>query len=715
VRAETGGRSGEIRRRLVTADAWAGERRSYPGRRLFFGSQSYYDLDQHNLVPNSEVIRLDREILRPAIDYTINWEIGTFTLAEQLLLSDDSAIEVSYLYEIASDVAPATIDSSLSNDRAVVAGEVGLAPGDRLFVGVTGADWAAAPGRRAQNLGVNARFEEKRADRLLRIAPELAVSGGDSTGLAAAINLQARRGGLELTATHRDLDANFTSTEDLRTRLGRLRRETRLLARLDATARLQGTLEWEDARSDIALPAAADGAAGGAVSGTACGATGGPAGSGREALLIGSARYLRDGLPNLGLRYGRVLVDSLGQRQEKRISRAELEINPSAERLRATGIRRLWLRAFFQRTGREAAQAPDIFGNTQRTTDHTFVRLNGSAGGPLSWNIDWEERLTYRPQRRGVHGLEREQSLDGALQSRPHPALDAYLRWEASRDLQWRERGGTDGFGVMRQLTSSTQLYPGYLAAPLRPFTLRMDLTRTGHEAGATGEPPPGGESLWQSASQASRRSSGRDDAFEARAQICAWARFIQQVRRERTRGDLAGTIATTRNRLVESRLELRPTGGLLTLRAIDQRGDDHQRTGIAPDSTTKDEHTRRFAAEWSTTWGGGLLTYVAFDASRTRDLHPLPRHDYSPQFRITLRRGEGRFDASFGTTYRYAETLIERDGREARGERRTLDLTLSLSARLVRLFTLKLLHQMTLERDERAQLRIDLRLMVRA
>jgi hypothetical protein len=699
VRAEAGGRSGEIRRRLVTADAWAGERRSYPGRKLFFGPQSYYDLDQHNLVPNSEVIRLDRETLRPAIDYTINWEIGTFTLAEQLLLSNDSAIEVSYLYEIAGDTAPATIDSSLSNDRAVVAGEVGLAPGDRLFVGVTGADWAASPGRRAQNFGVNARFEEKSADRLLRIAPEFAVSGGDSSGRAAAINLQARRGGFELTATHRDLDATFESLEDLRTRLGRLRRETRLLARLDATVRLQGTLEWEDARSDIARPGAASAIAG----------------SGREALLIGGARYLRDGLPNLGLRYGRVLVDSLGQRQEKRISRAELEINPSVERLRATGIRRLLLRAFFQRTGREAAQTPDVFGNTQRTTDHTFVRLNGSAGSPLSWNVDWEERLTYRPQRRGVHGLERNQSLDAALQSRPHPALDTYLRWEAGRDLDWRERGGADGFTANRSLTSSTQLYPGYLAEPLRPFALRLDLTRTGHEAGAAGEPLPGGGSLWRSASRASRHSVSRYDAIEARAQICAWARLIQQVRRERTRGSLADTATTTRNRLAETRLELRPAGGLLTLRAIDERDDTHHRAGTAPDSTLEDRRTRRFAAEWSTTWGGGLLTFVALDASRTRELHALPLDSYSPQVRVTLRRGQGRFDASFGTTYRCAEQLIERDGRDVRGERRTLDLALTLSARLARLFTLKLTHQATLERGEYPREVIDLRLMVRA
>jgi hypothetical protein len=708
LRAEAGGRSAEARRRLITADTWAGERRSYPGREIFYGRSSVYRLERRNLVPNSETVRLDRETLLAAVDYTIDWEHGSFTLAEHLLLADDSAIEVTYLYEIASDTPPETVDSTLSDDRMVYAGEIGAAPNDRFFVGLTGTSWSDRSDHRAGMAGVNARIEEKGTAGFLRITPELTISSGDSTGHAAAVGLSARHRGLEVTGRHRDLGAGFSSLEDLRTRLGRLRRDTRASARWDLPVKLQAIVDWDETRSDITAPLTSSDDAPVRPS----------LGDGREALLTGTLRFLGNGLPNLGVRHGRVLVDSLGERREKWITRGELELNPDATRLRGTGVKRLWLRAFFQRS-RSDTDSSDIFGNTERTTDHSFIRLNGSSGNPLTWNLAWEERWTYRPQSQGVHGLAREQDLDLTFQSRPHPALDTYLRWEADRDLYWREHGGPDHFGLSRQLTWSTQLYPGLIVPRLRPLSLRLDLAPRESDAGGDGEASPGSAGLWQSVT-ASRHSRNRYAALETRVQVLTWMRLVDVLRSEHTRGEDTSMVADGHYRLFEHRIEMRPEGGLAMVRAISERRETET---IGASVTQTDMRVLRFAAEWSQTWGGGFITYAAIDSRRTRDGHPKPWHEWTPQARVTWRRAQGEMDASLGATYRFSEEYKEymdpdsgaEQGAARLDDHHALTLATTLSVRPVRILTLKFIHNITFERGQLPQQTINLRLLARA
>lgn len=729
LRLESGGRSAEVRRRRITADAWGGERRTYPGRELFSGPRSVYRLPHRNLVPESEQIRLDREVLRAAIDYTIDWEHGSFTLAEHLLLDEDAAVEATYLYEIASGDSPAAGDSALSDDRLVLGGEVGLAPSDRVFLGVTGASWSPGEEARAEVVGLNARYEEKGERGFLRVSPEIAASRADSSGLAGALGFSARRDGLEVTGRLRRMGSDFVSLEDRRTRLGRLAREAQVSARWDLAERWQAIVDWDEVRSDIAAGDSARAGSGNEdpirtrVPGTPI------AGRGREELLAGTLRFLGGGWPNISLRQARVRIDSLGVRHEKQTRRGEIELAPAASQLAGTGIQRLWLRAFFQRSLRETPGEPDALGNTQRTTDQTFVRLNGSAGAPLAWNLAWDERWTHRPQGRGAHGLARDQAIDVTLQTRPHAALDAYARGEARRELRWRESGGAGGFELARQVVGSAQIYPGCAVPLLRALTLRCDLEGSSGESGLEGEPLPAGSGLWRSVAGASLRRSGHTASLETRLQILSWLRLVERLRRER--GDEesrrlsateAGHESSQRSRLLESRLEVRPRGGLITLRAVTER-----RRAISMTDTTlagggtdlraeADTRSLRCAGEWNQTWGGGWLTYGALELRRSRDHRPEPLREWTPQARLTYRRARGELDASLGFAWRCREIFVPGPGGgETRSDRRSLDSLLSLSVRPLRLLTLKLQHQAIFERGLDTEQSIDLRLIVRA
>ena len=61
LRFETGPRSETTRRRLVTSDLWAGARRTFPGRKLFYGARSVYSLEHRKLIAGSEQVIIDQE------------------------------------------------------------------------------------------------------------------------------------------------------------------------------------------------------------------------------------------------------------------------------------------------------------------------------------------------------------------------------------------------------------------------------------------------------------------------------------------------------------------------------------------------------------------------------------------------------------------------------------------------------------------------------
>jgi len=706
-RLEFGPRSEETRRRRVTADGWAGERRTFPGRKVFYGPQRIYMLGQGNLIAGSEVIRVDREPLIVGTDYTIDWESGNFIIGDHILLDDNTAVEVTYLYEEQSDDPTRPPDE----DQAVYAGQIGFAPDKHVFTGVSGTSWTDEEGRGALLVGANARLEWKGEDHLLRVSPEIALSrhdesttvsaqdevgglsGGADKGLAQGMALQGRYRGLELSAEHRTMESGFVSLEDRQTLLGRLREESSLGARWNITPLLQSTLDWSQTRSDQ---------------------VGDSDGRGDENLLMAGLWLRRAGFPNLGLRRGRVWVDSLAHREEKWVTRGELELDPDPAKLAALGIRRLWLRAFFQRNERTSEGGEDAAATDKRVTDHSFIRLNGSAGNPLSWNLDLEDRWTHRPDASVANGLSRDQTVDLNFQLRPHGSVDAFVGWEAGREMLWREVGGTDGFTTERRWTLTSLLYPGRVAAPLAPLSFRVELNHAGSEEGERGVVHPGIGSLWAKPDSASTEQASDTQVVETRLQIFSWLRFVDRLEFDEQSSRTSLQSQEDRGRQLENRFELRPSGGLLTIRYVDTFDESTSQT----DAYAETERTaRRVAAEWSQIWGGGWLTYLAFEAERSEEGLPEPLRRVSPQARLTLRRDRFRTDASVGLTHLYEESFdydAERDTYNRLGAR-SLQLDFSLSIQPLRILTLKLLYQIEMPRGEDADHDVDLRVMIRA
>ncbi len=643
-----------------------------------------FQLSHQNLVPRSERITVDRALLRSDVDYSIIAASGLFVLFEHVLLDEDSAIEVEYLYEVDE-----TASAGGTADDLVVAGQVGIAPNDFLFGGANLTTWSDEDGRDVMTGSVNARLESKGDDHLLRVSPELAWSGsGDNGGgRASGISFRGRHRALEVSAAHRALGANYSSFEDRRTLLGRLLEETNAHARYDVGRHLQAEFDWEKSRSD----SVAWGAPLGAVSDEDTSGT--TPGRGEESSYAGSLRYLRSGWPNLELRRGRVVVDAPGRRQTKHISRAEIELSPEQAGVRAFGIRRLWLRAFLQRSERhvEAVDSAGAHSDTlavgseKSTTDQAFVRLNGSLGTPLSWNVAFEDRRTFVPERRGSRDVRRRQAVDATLQAQPHTSVDAFLRWQSNRDIFRHPGGDEGGFSVRRLVLATVQAYPGRIWADLSPISFRLDLGGEDTESGEPGVTLPDFGSLWSASDHVSERMRGRNGVLEARIQVLSRLRLIERIEIENERFIRERLASEGETRRVENRVEIRPHGGLVILRVIGSR----EETG----SVEMDE--RRFSGQWDQTWGRGILTFASLEAQRdeTRDrLAGDLREHWAPQAQITWRRSRWKLDAALGAALSWTRTKDSSRGSESVWDvtrRRTVSTSLSIQPHSV--ITLKL------------------------
>ncbi|MCK4305723.1 MAG: hypothetical protein KAY24_15905 [Candidatus Eisenbacteria sp.] len=641
-----------------------------------------FKLSHENVIPGSEHITIDKEPLRPDVDYSIIPSSGLFVFFEHVLLDDDTVIEIQYLYEVGEN-------GDAADDATVLAGQLGLAPNNHLFLGMHATRWRDESGRDVTTGDVNTRLEWKGRGHFLRVSPELAfsrsepqesplgeeTSGGDEveqTDRAAAIGFQGRYQQLEVSASYRNLGDHFASFKDRSTLLGQLREESKAHGRLDLGRHVQAELEWNKALSDQIT---AD-----SVSSR----------RGEESSLMGSLRLLRSGLPNLELRRGRVLLDSPSERREKWISRIELEINPDQPELLPWGINRLWVRAFFQRSERRfsasTAHACDVGAGGKRTTDHLFVRFNGSAGTPLSWNVAFEDQHTFRPEEDEARDIRRFQRIDATLQAQPHSSLDALLRWESYRNLFWHSHGESGGFNVDRLLLANIHLYPGRLFRSLSPLSFRIDLSETQCEQGDPAVGLPGASCLWDDARQISQRRQAHNGVVETRIQILSWMRLV-----ERWEGEFEGLWREGLSHEsdgydLESRLEIKPRRGLLTLRVFNSR------------STEEDAETatrRRFLGDWNQTWSRGILTYLSLDARRgdTKERALSDRSEFwNPQARITLRDPRWQLDTSLGISLSWGRSKDTSPGVDHRWTQTSRHALLtSLSFQPVKILNVKL------------------------
>ncbi len=717
LRTEFGDRNETTRRRHLAADVWAGARRTFPGHMVFYG-EGPYRLGHRDLIAESEVIRIDQETLRRDDDYTIDWKSGSFILGTHIPISSDTAIEVNYQYEVENDSSIAS-DSNIPDDRDLFAGQVGFSATDNLFLGLGATSWTNDSNQRAGLLNLNTRFEHKTEDSFLRLTPEIAFSRlsaeneaatsgsnesdeNEKSGTATGIKLSSRYKTLELTASHQHLAADLTTLTDRRTLLGRLREESKLSTRLDLSSNIQTTLEWQQKLSDQ-VPVETEGSGGGDIT---------TSGHGSESLLLAGVRYLRHGFPNISLQRGQVQVDSLGTKQEKLITRAELELSPNPDKLKSLGIKRLWLRSFFERNERKSDGPTKI-------TDHSYIRLNGSTGNPLSWNLYLENQWIHRPDDSIASGLRRVQDLNFTLQSIPHRVINFYATMEAGRDLSWLERGGSNGFTASRQLTSTTYLYPGRLHSFFLPLSLQIDFGKNDSEAGHAGEKLPGSNALWQTVSDASEQRDSHFSTIESRLQLRPWLKLVDRLESNTSNWREDTEKTDTRHRLFENRLEIRPRGGLLTIRFLDEKNDEKIVAGSSTgnDSQSETKKSRRLSTEWTQAWGKGWQSYTSFEIERSTDHHPLATHRWTPQIRLTYHHRRWNLNANLGLKYTYQESYdtSTETNPNIRSDSRTTIVTSDLDIRPLRILGLKVQHLLDCTRGKKWDHSLNIRIMIRA
>ena len=109
------------------------------------------------------------------------------------------------------------------------------------------------------------------------------------------------------------------------------------------------------------------------------------------------------------------------------------------------------------------------------------MRLNGSTGPALSWDVAFEDRRTHRPENDATRNLRRFQGLDGTVHARPHSSLDAFVRWERGRKdyhhletLPWPPHDPPD---IGEPYTQAEVLeYARFLSELIEPGVGRLDL-----------------------------------------------------------------------------------------------------------------------------------------------------------------------------------------------------------------------------------------------
>ena len=169
--------------------------------------------------------------------------------------------------------------------------------------------------------------------------------------------------------------------------------------------------------------------------------------------------------------------------------------------------------------------------------------------------------------------------------------------------------------------------------------------------------------------------------------------RLIDHLERNKDEDIKANSSGELRTRLFENRIEIRPRGGLLTLRVVDEKKERESQADTLMAAT--ECQTRRFTAEWNQIWGGGWLSYFSFELKRTQDYQPRPTHRWSPQIRGTYRQNRWRLDASLGVSYAYEEVYckIADCTSEYRSHKRTLVLSWTLNIQPLQILTLKMQH----------------------
>jgi hypothetical protein len=221
-------------------------------------------------------------------------------------------------------------------------------------------------------------------------------------------------------------------------------------------------------------------------------------------------------------------------------------------------------------------------------------------------------------------------------------------------------------------------------------LSFRFDVGSNETDKGEPGVELPGSGSLFTRSRDASERRRVRNGIIEARVQIRPRVRLIERWETQSDETTREGLRTEGSGWRLENRLEIRPHGGLLILRAI----------GADSDNPGADDEERRFSGQWDQAWGRGILTYLSLEAKRieTRDRSVGQLNElWNPEVRVTLRRARWQLDASLGGSLTWNRTKDISPGTTGGWDvTREQSLTAQLSLQPWRILSLKVQYWLT-------------------
>ena len=237
-----GGRFSFEKNRLNT---WYGQRRGryqsdfFRGR--IAGREAFsYQLSHQQLIPNTDEVWVDDELLQRNVHYTVDYRLG-WIIFQQELIDPDSEIRVSYQYEgdADDDVLMFQSESAISDERMLLNSNI---------IGF----WGGGEKTLIGNLGNETRLERNPIK--FELYPELAYSRinlprSDENALASHVKFVARTSALQIRGDYRDYDDDFPLREERNTEFGTLKRRWEISSRSDFPPAFPITLRWERERS----------------------------------------------------------------------------------------------------------------------------------------------------------------------------------------------------------------------------------------------------------------------------------------------------------------------------------------------------------------------------------------------------------------------------------------------------------------------------------
>jgi len=228
---------------------------------------------------------------------------------------------------------------------------------------------------------------------------------------------------------------------------------------------------------------------------------------------------------------------------------------------------------------------------------------------------------------------------------------------------------------------------------------------------GQTGEKLPGSKALWSSVDHASEQHDNRHTTLESRLQITSWLRLIDRL--ETSTGDdrNASGASSTEHRLFENRFEIRPRGGLVTIRFLTGR----DKSSEIIENKRKETTDSRLSSEWTHIWGRGWQSYAALEVQRSSDHHPLPMRSWSPQIQGTYHHSKWDLNASLRLKYTYQESYNRQEPPYFRYIDREMNISSTLDLRPHQILGLKIVHSLICPRGKNWDHNLKIRLMIRA